>query len=84
MAGSLKDRRNGTDRRHLARGAVPPKERRGGDRRQFSPPADPRALSVAARRVQAAIDEYKLQKGLARISADQLIGILTKLGYHEA
>ena len=94
MAGSLKDRRSGTDRRHPARrgdavaspacGAAPPKERRGGDRRQFPAPATAAALSEAARRVQAAIDEYKLQKGLARISVDELVGILTKLGYHEA
>jgi hypothetical protein len=84
MAGSLKDRRSGTDRRHLAHGAAPPKERRGEDRRQFSLPADPAALSAAARRVQAAIDEFKLQKGLAKISAEELVGVLTKLGYHEA
>jgi hypothetical protein len=84
VAGSLKDRRSGTDRRHPARGAAPPKERRGGDRRQFPAPTDPATLSVAIHRVQAAIDEYKLRNGLARISVDQLIGILTKLGYHEA
>jgi len=84
MAGSLKDRRSGTDRRHLARGAAPPKERRGGDRRQFPAPATAAALSQAARKVQAAIDEYKLRNGLARISVDELVGILTKLGYHEA
>jgi len=84
MAGRLKNRRSGSDRRHLASGAAPPQDRRGADRRQFPPPADPVALSAAARRVQDAIDEYKLQKGLARISVEELVGILTKLGYHEA
>jgi len=83
MAGSLKDRRSGTDRRYPARGAAPPKERRGGDRRQFPFSAAAANLSAAARRVQAAIDEYKLQKGLAQISVDELIGVLTTLGYRE-
>jgi hypothetical protein len=94
MAGSLRDRRSGGDRRHPACqgdavaspvcSAAQPKERRAADRRQFPAPATAAALSEAARRVQAAIDEYKLQKGLVRISADELVGILTKLGYHEA
>jgi len=83
MAGSLKDRRSGADRRHPARGAAPPKERRGVDRRQFPSSAAAANLSAAARRVQAAIDEYKLQKGLAQISVDELLGVLTTLGYRE-
>jgi hypothetical protein len=84
MAGRLKHRRSGTDRRHKDPGAAVAQERRRDDRRQFPPPAEPAALSSAACRVQDAIDEYKVQKGAARISVDELLGVLTTLGYRQA
>jgi hypothetical protein len=84
MAGRLKQHRSGTDRRHKGPGAALARERRRDDRRQFPPPAEPAALSSAAQRVQDAIDEYKLQKGAARISVDELLGVLTTLGYRQA
>jgi hypothetical protein len=83
MAGSLKNRRSGKDRRHL-RKAAPAKERQRSDRRQFPPKGNAEGPSAAAQRLQLAIDEYKLSRGLTRISLDELLGILADLGYRQA
>ncbi|MCX5675894.1 MAG: hypothetical protein NTX87_12885 [Planctomycetota bacterium] len=40
--------------------------------------------SAAALRLQATIDEYKLARGLTRISLDELLDVLTRMGYREA
>ena len=83
MAGSRTERRNGKDRRFSAKTA-PPQERRGCDRRQFPPRDHSQRPSAAALRLQAAIDEHKLARGLTRISLDELLDVLTRMGYRQA
>ena len=86
MSGSLRERRSGRDRRHEAKGGGQgqAQERRLADRRQFPPPDNPDSVSVATRRVQAAVDQFKIEHGLMRISTDQLLGVLERLGYRQA
>jgi hypothetical protein len=83
MASPLTDRRSGRDRRHAALAAAA-KERRGWDRRQFPPLSRPEGLSAEGNRVLCAIDEYKLARGLTRISVDELLAVLAQLGYRRA
>jgi hypothetical protein len=83
MALPFKDRRSGTDRRRPP-AAGRAKERRASDRRQFSPRANGDGQSAAASRLQQAVDAYKRERGLARVSLDQLLGILEQLGYRQA
>lgn len=52
------------------------------DRRQFPTPEDPEAVPPAAKELQWAIDVYKMEHGLKRISVVELLGVLEKLGYH--
>jgi len=84
MVVPLDDRRSGKDRRALPGNEPGPSERRLLDRRQFPPPQDPRNVSTAARQLQEAIDAFKKGRGLARLSADDLLDVLKKLGYREA
>jgi hypothetical protein len=83
MAGPLDDRRSGKDRRALTGSESTHSERRLLDRRQFPPPHDSRSISVAAMRLQKAIDAFKKQRGLARLTADELLAVLESLGYRE-
>ncbi|MBM4020224.1 MAG: hypothetical protein FJ288_18215 [Planctomycetes bacterium] len=80
MTGALKDRRRGKDRRHQ-RKPPPGTERRACDRRQFPPHGNGEPVSVSANRLGEAIDQYKKAHSLSRISLDQLLSVLTQLGY---
>lgn len=51
-------------------------------RRQFPTPEDAEAVPPAAKELQRAIDVYKMEHGLKRISVVELLGVLEKLGYH--
>jgi hypothetical protein len=70
------------DRRQLA-GDVPEQveEECGVDRRQFPPPEDPSTMTAAAVELQDAIDTYKIQRRLKRITVVELLGLLDELGY---
>lgn len=84
MAGSFKERRSGKDRRASRLTASKDAERRAADRRQFPLPEDPAALSATAQNLQAAVDAYKQDHGLARISAAELVKVLQQMGYRQA
>jgi len=75
------DRRNGTDRRGPGKKPAPTAEQRLADRRQFPPPDDPDKVSAAARELQRAIDAHKKERGLKRLSVDQLLGLMEQMGY---
>jgi len=83
MGGLYVERRSGRDRRLET--APPPEgaDRRGAERRQFPPPDDPRAMSPAAGELQKAIDAFKLERRLARITVPDLLGLLGQLGYRK-
>ena len=84
MAGSIKERRSGRDRRG-SRGCVEETPHvRGAERRQFPPPEDPARVSEPESELRAAIDAYKLERGLTRISVTELLGVMETLGYHQA
>lgn len=70
------------DRRQLAR-EVPEQveEILGVDRRQFPPPDDASTVTAQAAELQDAIDTYKIQNGLKRITVVDLLGLLERLGY---
>ena len=52
------------------------------ERRQFPPPRNPEDASPAAEELQWAIDVYKMEHGLKRISVAEMLGVLETLGYH--
>ena len=52
------------------------------ERRQFPAPKTPEDISPAAKELQWAIDVYKMERGLKRISVGELLGVLEELGYH--
>ncbi|HUU91881.1 MAG TPA: hypothetical protein VM238_11820 [Phycisphaerae bacterium] len=52
------------------------------DPRQFPTPADPESVPPAAKELQWAIDIYKMEHGLKRISVAEMLGVLETLGYH--
>jgi hypothetical protein len=54
------------------------------DRRQFPPPDDPSRISADGRELLRAIDAYKKERGLARVSVDELLGVLADTGYRRA
>jgi hypothetical protein len=88
MPQSFDERRSGRDRRRLregAGGARPERadraRARGPERRQFPPPEDPARVTPEERELQHAVDSYKMDRGLARISMAELLGVLTDLGY---
>jgi hypothetical protein len=70
------------DRRLLA-GEVPEQveEILGVDRRQFPPPENTSTVTAQAAELQDAIDTYKIQNGLKRITVVELLALLDKLGY---
>jgi len=70
------------DRRQQA-GEVPGQvaEALGIDRRQFPPPDDPSCMTAEAVELQDAIDTYKIERRLKRITVVELIGLLEDLGY---
>jgi len=78
------DRRSGTDRRGPGKKPAPAAEERMADRRQFPPPDDPDKVSAAARELQRTIDAYKKERGLNRLSIDQLLGLMEQMGYRRA
>ena len=84
MAGSFEERRSGRDRRRWRGRAGEAPRVRGADRRQFPPPEYPARVSEAESKLRAAIDAYKLERGLARISIAELLGVLETLGYRRA
>jgi hypothetical protein len=81
MARSLQDRRSGKDRRRSSGARPPADRRRQADRRQFPPPENPASLSAEGRELLQTIDDYKKQRGLARISVDELLSVMTGMGY---
>jgi len=76
MASGFLERREQADD---TQGPVP--EATGIDRRQFPPPADPATVTPEAQQLQNAIDTYKFQRRLKRITVVELLGILESLGY---
>jgi len=70
------------DRRQLA-GDVPEQVEAalGVDRRQFPPPDDPETMTEEAAELQNAIDTYKIERHLKRITVVELLGLLDGLGY---
>ena len=84
MARLIEDRRSEKDRRCPA--GKPPRagERRRADRRQFPPPHDAAAVSAPGRELIKAIDAYKKDRGLLRISVDELLDVMSSLGYRRA
>jgi hypothetical protein len=81
MAGSFEERRNGRDRRRSRARPATAERVRGADRRQFPPPEGLSRTTKAEKELQAAIDAYKLERGLNRISVAELLGVLDSLGY---
>ncbi|HUX01492.1 MAG: hypothetical protein WBD63_10560 [Phycisphaerae bacterium] len=81
MAKSLDERRSGRDRRRSRDRATAEAERRKADRRQFPPPEDPARITEEERLLQHAVDAYKMEQGLARISMAEFLGVLANLGY---
>jgi len=71
-----------TDRRQVVGGVVRGVADRMEERRQFPTPKDPEAVSPDAKELQWAIDVYKMEHGLKRISVTELLGVLERLGYH--
>ena len=84
MAGSFEERRSGRDRRRSRARAEETPRVRGADRRQFPPPEDPARVTEAESELRAAIDAYKLERGLVRISVSELLGVMETLGYRQA
>ena len=76
MAKAFDDRRQGT-------GDVSEQvdEARGIDRRQFPPPDDLSSMTTEAVELQDAIDSYKIERRLTRITVVELLGLLDQLGY---
>ena len=70
------------DRRQVVGGTVHGVSTEVMDRRQFPTPEDTEAVPPAAKELQWAIDVYKMEHGLKRISVVELLGVLEKLGYH--
>ena len=64
MAGSFEERRSGRDRRRTRGQAEEAPRMRGAERRQFPPPEDPARVTEAESELRAAIDAYKLERGL--------------------
>ena len=84
MAGSFEERRSGRDRRR-SRGRPATAERvRGPDRQQFPPPEDPGCVTEPESELRAAIDAYKVERGLTPISVAELPGVMETLGYRRA
>ena len=52
------------------------------DRRQFPRPEDIDIVLPAAKELLWAIDVFKMEHGLQRISITELLGVLEELGYH--
>ncbi len=71
-----------TDRRQVVGGTVRGVSPEVMQRRQFPTPEDAEAVPPAAKELQWAIDVYKMEHGLKRISVIELLGVLEKLGYH--
>jgi len=84
MAGSFEERRSGRDRRRSRGRAEETPRVRGADRRQFPPPEDPARVAEPESELRAAIDAYKLERGLTRISVAALLGVMETLGYRQA
>lgn len=84
MAKPAEDRRSGKDRRRSSGTRAGDGDRRRMDRRQFPPPDDPSRISADGRELLRAIDAYKKQRGLARVSVDELLGVLADTGYRRA
>ena len=84
MAKPAEDHRSGKDRRGSSREQAGKDERRRVDRRQFPPPDDPLRISADGRELLRAIDAYKKERGLARVSVDELLGLLADTGYRRA
>ena len=84
MAGSFDERRSGRDRRRSRARPATAERVRGAERRQFPPPEDPARVAEPERALRAAIDAYKLERGLTRISVAALLGIMETLGYRQA
>jgi len=84
MATASPDRRNGRDRRGSASAAPAGVDRRLADRRQFPPSSPDDGPSPAARELLTVIDRFKIQRGLTRISVDQLLGLMEQMGYRRA
>jgi len=56
----------------------------GVDRRRFPLPADPATVTPEAAELQDAIDTYKIQRRLKRITVVELLGLMENLGYRRA
>ena len=84
MAESFEERRSGRDRRRSRGRAEEMPRVRGPDRRQFPPPEDPAGVTEAESELRAAIDTYKVERGLTRISVAELLGVMETLGYRRA
>ena len=84
MAGSFEEHRSGRDRRRSRARPATAERVRGADRRQFPPPEDPARATEAESELRAAIDAYKLERGLVRISVSELLGVMETLGYRQA
>jgi hypothetical protein len=68
------------DRRGVLGGTIHGVSPKVAKQRQFPPPLEP--LPPAAAELQWAIDVYKMEHGLKRISMLELLGVLEELGYH--
>ncbi|KAA5544669.1 hypothetical protein FYK55_08560 [Roseiconus nitratireducens] len=53
----------------------------GSERRQFG--SSHRELSEAGRELAQAIDQYKLQHHRRYITCDEMLAVLSQLGYHK-
>ena len=84
MAGSFEERRSSRDRRRSRARPATAERERGADRRQFPPPVDPACVAEPESELRAAIDAYKLERGLTRISVAALLGVMETLGYRQA
>ncbi len=82
MAEAFDERRSGEDRRQAEQ--TPTEEHRSHrDRRQFPVVADGDPTEEEVR-VHRAIDRYKRERGLKRISMADLMDVLEELGYRKA
>jgi len=70
------------ERRHDgAEAGEPPPQAEGIDRRQFPPPSDLATITPEAELLQSAIDSYKIERRLKRITVVELLRLLGDLGY---
>ena len=84
MSEAFEERRQGTDRRTPDSPSPAAEQRSGSDRRQFPVLADDGDAGEVEVQIRRAIDQYKRDRNLKRISLPGLLEVLHGLGYRRA